>query len=751
MSGQKRPRDDLGPELGARKRRNKTVKDDYRNSFRPGLFEQISLEDERQNYTYASPSVIRVPTVAIYADNKRYRHGVISQLIEPNLLKNVRQEILENLSFTPKETDIYKIHQSGDLANLDGLDDASLKRLPSLLTLRNALYSSAFREFLSLVTNAGPLSGRKTDMAINVYTPGCHLLCHDDVIGSRRVSYILYLLDPEQQWGRHWGGALRLYPTKPYKSSEGTLIKVPASDPTKLIQPAWNQLSFFAVEPGQSFHDVEEVLAARREDLNEQRVRMAISGWYHIPQEGEVGFQEGLEEELAATSSLTQLQSKNDEYDLPKANPKNYMDKETQLSSSSTSNPGLQNDSNRAVDMKTNGTKKVEPEEDTEDDILTESDINVLLKYLQPTFLTPDTIDSLRRSFEDSSALLINGFLNPTYAKTLRDFIESQPDTLPHNTKKIEAQPPWMVACPPHKHRYLFMTPNAPDPNHQNLLTTKQKEVSPLKELLTTFLSSPAFGKWLHLATDLTLSTHDVRARRFRRGYDYSLATGYEEEQPRLEMTLGLTPSKGWEEDENEAEGGEGTESDKKSQSGEVNDNTTKKGPPQTIGTYAMADSRQLYDPPKTDARNPDDNVGGYEVYMTSDSSSNDAKLADPAVYQAAGDEDEDDGILFSMAAGWDRLSLVLRDKGVMKFVKYVSAKAEGDRWDVVGEFGVVDNGGDEDDAEHGVQGDEENGEEEEEEENGEEEEEEEVEDDDDESTTDLAEAAEEELDSDSD
>ena len=639
----------------------------------------------------------------------------------------MRQEILENLSFTPKETDIYKIHQSGDLANLDGLDDASLKRLPSLLILRDALYSSDFREFLSSITMAGPLSGKKTDMAINVYTPGCHLLCHDDVIGSRRVSYILYLLDPEQPWGRHWGGALRLYPTKPYKSSDGTKINVPASDPTRLVQPAWNQLSFFAVLPGQSFHDVAEVLAARNEELNQQRVRMAISGWYHIPQEGENGFEEGQEEELASKSSLTQLQSRNDEHDLPKANPKSYIDKETQLSISSSADPPLQDTGKGANDCKSNGTTKAEPEGNTEDDILTESEINFLLKYLSPTFLTPDTIDSLQQSFGNFSCLLIKSFLSPIYAKSLRDFISSQPDTLPHNTKKIEAQPPWTVACPPHKHRYLFMAPNAPDPNHQNLLSTKTKEMSPMRELLTILLPSLAFSKWLHLATGLTLTTYDIRARRFRRGYDYSLATGYEEEHPRLELTLGLTTSKGWEDDEDEETAEEGAESDKKTATGEADGNAAGQQPPPTAGAPAIAVAAPNYNPPKPDARNPDDSVGGYEVYMSTDPASDNAPAADPAVYQSANDEDDDDGVLFSMAPGWNRLSLVLRDKGVMKFVKYVSARAQGDRWDAVGEFGVDDTGEDEED------------------------EEDEGEEDDEESTTDLAEAAEDELDSNSD
>jgi hypothetical protein len=57
-------------------------------------------------------------------------------------------------------------------------------------------------------------------------------------------------------------------------------------------------------------------------------------------------------------------------------------------------------------------------------------------------------------------------------------------------------------------------------------------------------------------------------------------------------------------------------------------------------------------------------------------------------VYQAAGD-DEDDGILFSNAASWNTLSIVLRDRGTLKFVKYVSKAAPGDRYDFTGSLEV--------------------------------------------------------------
>ena len=93
--------------------------------------------------------------------------------------------------------------------------------------------------------------------------------------------------------------------------------------------------------------------------------------------------------------------------------------------------------------------------------------------------------------------------------------------------------------------------------------------------------------------------------------------------------------------------------------------------------------------------------VGGYEIYMAGDDDEDEEDeknadqvlrpkkvKADPAIYRPAG-ADEDDGILFSTQAGWNRLSIVLRDSGTLKFVKYVSANAKGDRWDITGDIGV--------------------------------------------------------------
>lgn len=599
--------------------------------FGPGILDAETRENYTADYTASGP----------------YKHAVVSSLIEDSLLRSVRAEILDNIHFTPKETDIYKIHQSGDLANLDGLPASALEKLPSLLQLRDALYSFDFRQWLSHVTGAGALSGRKTDMAVNVYVPGCHLLCHDDVIGSRRVSYILYLTDPDKPWQAEWGGALRLYPTDDVEDEDGKVFKVPRSSWSKVIPPAWNQLSFFAVQPGESFHDVEEVYkrSAGQQGDDGGRFRMAISGWFHIPQEGEEGYEPGLEEKLAEKSSLQQLQGKADQFDNPQ--------------------PVWHNPAAGATDL------------NADDDGLSEEDLDFLIKYMTPNYLTPDTVEELNEMFTEESTLQLANFLNAKFADKLRDWIERTAADLT-NEDSIE----FKTSSPPHKHRYQYLhaTPSQ---------TSGPSDKNPILDILDNLLPSLAFRKWLALATGLTLKESWIIARRFRKGLDYQLAQGYAGEDPQLEYCLCVTPSKGWVGDE---------------AAGEENDGQANG---QASGKKTESDADE------------EDNVGGYELYMagddqpdSDDEGSDDGveipakvqsstgagerrnakrKKADPAIYKAATEDEEDDGILVSNPASWNTLSVVLRDRGTLKFVKYVSQSAPGDRWDLTGCVQVED------------------------------------------------------------
>ena len=530
------------------------------------------------------------------------------------LLLDVKKEALENLHFTPKETDIYRIHQSGDLANISGLPAELQAKLPSLKKLRDALYSQQFRDYVCGVTGCGALSGSKTDMAINVYTPGCHLLTHDDVIGSRRVSYILYLCgSPTEPWDPSWGGALRLYPT--VLAADGT-TKVPTAEWSKVIPPGWNQLSFFEVVPGESFHDVEEVYDCAP---GEERIRMAISGWFHIPQLGEPGYIAGLEEELAKKSSLQSLQSKADVFDKPQPKVTPYP----------------------------------EPAADDEDpNGFTEEDIDFLLQYISPTFLTPDTLEQLSTQLADEGTLQIGDFLRPPFLAKLKAWIDDQ-----------ESEPSWKVAIPPHKQRFLYL-----EPSHK-------KPKNPFAELTSTLFPSPAFKKWLQLATDSKLTDHSALTRRFRPSLDYTLATPLPADiDTRLEITLSVTP-------------------------------------PAPPPTKAQKDPKTgkipMPKPPKPSKFDDSTrSTGGYEMYLATDEDEEE----DAAVYKAA--DDDDDGVLFSSEPAWNELSVVIRDQGALRFTKYCGKKGQG-RWDVCGYYGVAEGESGEDSSSDGEEEEEGSGEEE--------------------------------------
>ena len=58
-------------------------------------------------------------------------------------------------------------------------------------------------------------------------------------------------------------------------------------------------------------------------------------------------------------------------------------------------------------------------------------------------------------------------------------------------------------------------------------------------------------------------------------------------------------------------------------------------------------------------------------------------------MYNAAAEEDEDE--LLSVSATFNTLSLVHRDEGLMRFVKYVSHLAPSSRWDIAMQFTVED------------------------------------------------------------
>lgn len=465
-------------------------------------------------------------------DSLPFRWGTIKELMDDTLLRQVRKEVLSEIAFTKKETDIYKVYQSGDLANLSGLDWDDLSRLPSLYKMRSAIYSEEFRDVISKITGCGKLSGSKTDMSINTYTKGCHLLTHDDVIGSRRVSFILYLPDPDKTWKSHYGGGLRLFPA--------IVPNVPKTDHEVKLVPQFNQIALFTVQPGLSFHDVEEVRVDKQ--------RLSIQGWFHIPQPGDEGYIPGEQEATTSRSTLQQLQSKElQEFDFPKPFRNDVSTEELKLH------------------------EKFESE-------FSDDEIQYLTKYLNPLYLRKQNLTKLNSIFLEESVVEINDVLNDEFANVLKESIKTTEIEQKTPSSSSDITFPWKCAVPPHKQRFMYIDGKdefeqsetgikhvnkiGPQeaPNFELIKRASTHEVDKKLSDLASFLKSVVFKKWLIVITGLIPTSEQILLRRFRPGHDFILATKTDNELARthsnelnllLEATLNLTPTainpKNWE------------------------------------------------------------------------------------------------------------------------------------------------------------------------------------------------------------
>ncbi|KAJ8598384.1 hypothetical protein CTAYLR_002989 [Chrysophaeum taylorii] len=181
-----------------------------------------------------------------YESARPFSHVVLRDVFNDRALRLAKKEAIEGLRADFKETDLFKVYQvPTDLGQI---------KTPHLGALRDALYSAEFRAMVRDVTGAPELADR-VDCSANVYKEGGHLLCHDDAIGSRCVSYVVYLVDDD--WNPENGGGFELF------DATGCVGRV---------APAFNSMVLFAVQPGASFHAVQEVYSG---------MRLSISGWYH--------------------------------------------------------------------------------------------------------------------------------------------------------------------------------------------------------------------------------------------------------------------------------------------------------------------------------------------------------------------------------------------------------------------------------------------------------------------------------------
>ncbi|KAF8897874.1 Oxoglutarate and iron-dependent oxygenase degradation C-term-domain-containing protein [Infundibulicybe gibba] len=526
-----------------------------------------------------------------YVANEPFKYSVVEKLFQDDF----------ELNFTEKETDIYKVNQTGDLASLNYLTSSQISLLPNLLTLRDALYSERFRSFLQAVTGWLPPPN------------------HDDVIGTRRVSYIMYMPLPHYQfWQKDWGGALELYPTKLGDDGQPE----PESVPVKSIPPSWNQFIFFEVQPG------------RVSTLEDGRERLSISGWFHAAQEGEVGY-------------------------LPEAPVPEVKSSREQLTSTSTIFKPY--------------SDALEPP--LPDVPLSEEHIAFLSEFLNPVYLQQRTMKALALRFIEESSLELHSFLTNALAESLEPRLRELDTKDGLGAERAGRIPPhsagtsgaWTIKGPPHKWRYCTLKP------HQ--------EGAPAAAVTPRAANaSPAFRAWVAIVSRLLPLKYSTEARRFRPGLDYTLATS-EEKEVRLDLVLGLTPNV--KEDNSDAT---------RTSKGKIRDASEQL----TRGWQAAEwGGWECYMAP----HNEEDDPAVYRSGSHKKASNGDAQEApapiddkagtSPATVEDGGEDEDAEMDQDEMTPGFNRLLLVCRDERVMRFVKYVSAAAEGSRWDICAEYEV--------------------------------------------------------------
>lgn len=549
------------------------------------------------------------------------------------------------------------------------------------------------------VTGCGALSGKKTDCSVGLYTEGSHLLLHDDSISTRVISYILYLpnspLDaPESEftkladngkflkgWDPKWGGSLELFPV-----ANGEERGLPGTKAVASLPVKWGQIIFFQVQPGRSYHAVEEVI------VGDGRRRLGVSGWFHRPIEGEEGFGSYDDEKTqqAALSSLAQIVCAHVSFVLV---------------------PLF-----CAADVQTAApTIPIVPYTSEPLAGLTPAHLSFLKDFLAPSYLTPDTLEKLSGQFVAASEIVLHNFLRPDLAAKIKAETEAVDKRDFGDSKLIPGQDVgegdgWAIQGPTSKHRYAT-------------LQSESKATPALRNVLAKLLPSEAFRAWLGVVSSLAPIGYRAEARRFRRGLDYTLAAGEDRSgEVRLDAFLGLSwwadvPAGSDEEDKLIEHGGwecylaapDESEDPETYQSAlakraaqampnleEEVEGEDKKEAEEKMDDVQEKNGKAEENEAKEEKEGPKITYGGVDLEFDPDQFSDGDFDTDES---EAGDDDE--GPLLTLPVSFNKLLLVLRDPGVMRFVKYLSAAAPGSRWDVGGEWevGMLEEEDDEEEA----------------------------------------------------
>jgi hypothetical protein len=291
---------------------------------------------------------------------------------------------------------------------------------------------------------------------------------------------------------------------------------------------------------------------------------------------------------------------------------------------------------------------------------LTPSHLNFLKEYLAPSYLSTTTLEKLSGQFVEASEIVLHNFLHPDLAEAIKSETKSI-DEKDYPNAEIPSQSlgegdGWKIQGPTSKHRYTT-------------LTSQSTSTPNLQKVLNDLLPSPAFRAWLSVVSSLAPVGYRAEARRFRKGLDYTLAGGEEKDgEVRLDVWLGAT---WW--------------ADVEPGSDEEDLLVDNGGWECYLAAPDEGESDKVEDDPTAKEEKEE---GGPSITMNGQSLEFDPDQFSPSDFDSDSEDGSDEPLL-TLPVSFNKLLLVLRDPGVMRFVKYLGNGAAGSRWDLGGEWEV--------------------------------------------------------------
>jgi len=303
----------------------------------------------------------------------------------------------------------------------------------------------------------------------------------------------------------------------------------------------------------------------------------------------------------------------------------------------------------KPMETETTSTCNEEFSIDDEKNPLTQKDREFLMQYMNPAYLSEESMKEIRLRFEEESSVKLRHFLTDEWSVRCKEARskEDERDKLGNDRPALDydvgSNDDWKVIGPAHKQRFLEYTKEGPPVGCYRSCSNAGEY---LHHVRRTLFESPSFGRWLGWISSLGFPLgHRGRIRRFRPGLDYTVAHyGILTTHAVLDATLCFC-------------GGNGDQCCFDEETNEL------------IGS-------------DDDAVWESGDVGGFECYIAADESGEDQ--GPDAEY-----DEEDDTKLLSVSASDNTLSLVYRDPGTMRFVKYVGIGAPSSRWDIALEYNV--------------------------------------------------------------